>query len=58
MNIQDQINNIKCLLEEAELAYNYAFARGDWEECARQKGAVARYRSAIGRLVKQKLAAR
>lgn len=57
MNIQDQINNIKCLLEEAELAYNYAIATADWEECARQKAAVARYRASIGRLVKQKLAA-
>lgn len=58
MNIRDQINNIKCLLEEAELEYQHAFAKGDWETCSYYKGRVASYRSAIGRLVKQKLAIR
>ena len=58
MNIQDQINNLKCLLEEAQLEYHHAIARGDWESCSHCKGRVASYYSAIGRLVKQKLAIR
>lgn len=58
MEIQKLINDIKCQLEEAELKYGHAFARGDWETCAHQKKRVAQYRQAVGRLVKQKLAAR
>lgn len=58
MSIQAQINNLKCLLEEAQLEYHHALARGDWEACSRCKARVASCHSAIGRLVKQKLAIR
>ena len=58
MNAQAQIDQIKPLLEGAETAYSFALAAGDFVACSRHKNAVAKYRSAIGKLVKQKLATR
>lgn len=57
MNFQSQIDDIKALLSEAETNYQHAMAAGDWAACAIHKNDVAKYRRAIGQLVKQKLAA-
>lgn len=56
MNIQNQIDDIKCLLDQAETSYQHAMAAGNWDACAAHKRDVAKYRRAIGQLVKQKLA--
>lgn len=56
MDIQNQINSIKALLNQAETDYQHSMAAGDWEACALHKNRVSSYRRAIGKLVKQKLA--
>jgi hypothetical protein len=58
MTAQDHIDRIKPLLVDAENAYAFALAAGDFDACSRHKTEVAKYRNAIGKLVKQKLAAR
>jgi hypothetical protein len=56
MDIQNQINGVKTLLDQAETDYQHSMAAGNWEACALHKNRVSSYRREIGKLVKQKLA--
>jgi hypothetical protein len=56
MDIQNQINGVKTLLDQAETDYQHSMAAGDWEAFAFHKRRVSSYRQVIGKLVKQKLA--
>jgi hypothetical protein len=58
MDIQACIDSMKIQLEEHETSYCHALAVGDWQACSFHKGRVTSLRAGIGRLVKQKLAAR
>jgi len=54
--IQQRIDQIKPLLEEAEDRYAHAFASGDMDAIPATKAEVAKYRRMIGALIKDKLA--
>lgn len=56
--IQTRIDSIKALLDTSETNYQHAMASGDWDACTLYKSEVAKYRKAIGSLVKQKLGMR
>ncbi len=57
-SIQDRIDNIKGLLDTAETNYAHALAAGEWEACSTYKSEVCKYRSAIGKMIKQKMGLR
>lgn len=45
----------KALLTESETQYQLAFAAGDFDACAFHKRQVAKYRNAVGRIIKQRM---
>ena len=56
--MEDQLEQIKALLSDAETAYQHAFASGDWEAMTAHRRDVMKYRSTVGKLVKERLAQR
>ena len=54
-SIQTRIDHIKALLETAETNYSHAIASADWAACSFHKAEVAKYRSSIGKMIRQKL---
>lgn len=55
MTIQQQIDSIKLLLDDAQTAYSHAIASNDMAAVTTHRKAVSKYRNMIGKLVKQKL---
>lgn len=55
MTIQQQIDSIKLLLDDAQTAYSHAIAANDMTAVTTHRKAVSKYRNMIGKLVKQKL---
>jgi len=58
MTIQQQIDNIKVFLDDAQTAYSHAIAANDMAAMTTHRKAVGKYRNMIGKLVKQKLNAK
>ena len=55
MTIQQQIDDIKLLLDDAQTSYSHAIAANDMTAVTTHRKAVSKYRNMIGKLVKQKL---
>ena len=55
MTIQQQIDDIKLLLDGAQTSYSHAIAANDMTAMTTHRKAVSKYRNMIGKLVKQKL---
>tara|TARA_R100000005_G_scaffold96079_2_gene80533 strand:- start:1197 stop:1370 length:174 start_codon:yes stop_codon:yes gene_type:complete len=55
MTVQDQIDSIKILLDDAQTAYSHAIAANDMAAVTTHRKAVSKYRNMIGKLLKQKL---
>ena len=55
MTIQQQIDSIKLLLDDAQTAYSHAIAANDMAAVTTHRKTVSKYRNMIGKLVKQKL---
>ena len=55
MTVQDQIDSIKILLDDAQTAYSHAIAANDMAAVTIHRKAVSKYRNMIGKLLKQKL---
>ena len=51
----NELETLKALLSDAEDAYSFAIARGDWESCTSAKAKVAKLRNRSGRLIKQRM---
>jgi len=58
MTIQEQIDDIKILLDAAQTSYSHAIASNDMVAMTAHRKSVSKYRNMIGKLVKQKLAIR
>ena len=58
MNIQEQINDIKPKLSEAETAYAHAMASGDMQSISEHPKTIGKYRNQIGKLIKSRMAAK
>ena len=55
MTIQEQIDSIKVLLDDAQTSYSHAIAANDMTAMTTHRKAVSKYRNMIGKLIKQKL---
>ena len=55
MTIQQQLDDIKLLLDDAQTSYSHAIAANDMAAVTTHRKAVSKYRNMIGKLVKQKL---
>jgi|TARA_Y100000289_G_scaffold14499_1_gene13587 hypothetical protein len=55
MTIQQQIDSIKLLLDDAETAYSHSIATNDMTAMTNHRRAVFKYRNMISKLIKQKL---
>ena len=55
MTVQDQIDSIKILLDDAQTAYSHAIAANDMAAMTQHRKNVSKLRNTIGKLVKQKL---
>jgi hypothetical protein len=54
MTYQQQIDQIKPMLDEALDQYSHAIARGDWTAANKQKRLVSKHRNAIAKIIKAK----
>jgi len=55
MTIDQQISDLKVLLDQLETEYAYTIASGDWVACSTAKGKVAKVRSRVGKLIKVRM---
>lgn len=54
MTYQQQIDQIRPMLDEALDQYSHAMARGDWTEASKYKRQVSKHRNAIAKIIKAK----
>lgn len=55
MTIQQQIDDLKPILDMVETEYQHAMATGDWVACTAARGKVNKVRNRIAKLIKQKM---
>jgi hypothetical protein len=55
MTIDQQISDLKVLLDQLETEYAHTIASGDWSACSAAKGKVAKVRNRIGKLIKVRM---
>ena len=52
MTIDEQITDLKLILDHVETEYQHTMATGDWVACSAAKSKVAKVRNRIGKLIK------
>jgi hypothetical protein len=55
MTIDQQISDLKVLLDQLETEYAHTIASGDWAACSTAKGKVSKVRNRIGKLIKVRM---
>ncbi len=55
MATDQQISDLKALLDHLETEYAHSIACGDWNACSIAKGKVAKVRNRIGKLIKVRM---
>lgn len=55
MTIDQQISDLKVLLDQLETEYAHTIASGDWMACSTAKGKLAKVRNRIGKLIKVRM---
>ena len=55
MTIQQQIDQIKVHLDEAQTLYSHAIASNDMESISVHRKTINKYRNMVGQLIKQKM---
>ena len=50
-----ELETLKAILADAEDAYSFAIASGDWEACTSAKAKVAKIRNRIGKIIKARM---
>jgi len=55
MTTDQQISDLKVLLDHLETEYAHSIASGDWVACSAAKGKVAKVRNRIGKLIKVRM---
>ena len=54
-SLDQQINDLKLLLDSVETEYAHTLATGDWVACSAAKSRVAKVRNRIGKLIKTRM---
>lgn len=54
-SLDQQISDLKLILDQVETDYAHTIATGDWVACSAAKGKVNKVRNRIGKLIKLRM---